>query len=103
MTSGSSSADISPFAARLAGRGIHYAWVVAATTFLTMLVTAGAVGAPGVLIGPLEAEFGWATADISFYASLGATRAADERPRPLYLREADAKPQASFVLPRIRS
>lgn len=65
MTSGSSSADISPFAARLAGRGIHYAWVVAATTFLTMLVTAGAVGAPGVLIGPLEAEFGWATADIS--------------------------------------
>ncbi|PNG27975.1 MFS transporter [Methylocella silvestris] len=30
-----------------------------------MLVTAGAVGAPGVLIGPLQKEFGWATADIS--------------------------------------
>ncbi|HSI40426.1 MAG TPA: MFS transporter [Xanthobacteraceae bacterium] len=54
---------------RLAGffarRGIHYGWVTAAVTFLTMLVTAGAVGAPGVLIGPLQAEFGWATADIS--------------------------------------
>ncbi|MEW6121944.1 MAG: MFS transporter [Pseudomonadota bacterium] len=65
MTTGSPSADSSRLAARLAGRGIHYAWVVASTTFLTMLVTAGAVGAPGVLIGPLEAEFGWATADIS--------------------------------------
>lgn len=49
----------------LARRGIHYGWVVAAVTFLTMLVTAGAVGAPGVLIGPLQREFGWATADIS--------------------------------------
>ncbi|MFG1303500.1 MFS transporter [Xanthobacter autotrophicus] len=52
-------------AALLARRGIHYGWAVAAVTFLTMLVTAGAVGAPGVLIGPLQAEFGWATADIS--------------------------------------
>jgi MFS family permease len=49
----------------LARRGIHYGWVVAAVTFLTMLVTAGAVGAPGVLIAPLQREFGWATADIS--------------------------------------
>jgi len=53
---------ISTFVAR---RGIHYGWVVAGVTFLTMLVTAGAVGAPGVLIGPLQAEFGWATSDIS--------------------------------------
>jgi MFS family permease len=51
--------------ALLARRGIHYGWVVAGVTFLTMLVTAGAVGAPGVLIGPLQREFGWATADIS--------------------------------------
>jgi MFS family permease len=49
----------------MARRGLHYGWVVAAVTFLTMLVTAGAVGAPGVLIGPLQREFGWATADIS--------------------------------------
>ncbi|MGN6097812.1 MAG: MFS transporter [Bosea sp. (in: a-proteobacteria)] len=45
--------------------GIHYGWVVAGVTFLTMLVTAGAVGAPGVLIGPLQTEFGWSTSDIS--------------------------------------
>ena len=52
-------------AAALARRNIHYGWVVAATTFLTMLVTAGAVGAPGVFILPLQKEFGWDTADIS--------------------------------------
>jgi MFS family permease len=49
----------------LARRNIHYSWVVAAVTFLTMLVTAGAVGAPGVLIVPLQREFGWDTAEIS--------------------------------------
>jgi sugar phosphate permease len=49
----------------LARRGLHYGWVVAGATFLTMLVTAGAVGAPGVLILPLQQEFGWDTAQIS--------------------------------------
>ena len=44
-----------------------------------------------------------ATADIRFYATLGATKQAGEKPKPLYLREADAKPQAGFVLPRIPS
>ncbi len=51
---------------RIAARyGLHYGWVVAATTFLTMLVTAGAMGAPGVLIQPLQWEFGWTTEQIS--------------------------------------
>ncbi|WP_159715865.1 MFS transporter, partial [Geminicoccus flavidas] len=49
----------------LAARDIHYGWVVAATTFLAMLATAGAMGAPGVMIVPLQQEFGWQTADIS--------------------------------------
>lgn len=49
----------------LATKNIHYGWVVAGTTFLTMLATAGAMGSAGVLIGPLEAEFGWSTAEIS--------------------------------------
>ena len=49
----------------LARRNIHYGWVVVAVTFLTMLVTAGAMGAPGVLIVPLEHEFGWDNAQIS--------------------------------------
>ncbi len=52
-------------AGSLARKNIHYGWVVAAVTFLTMLVTAGAVGAPGVFIVPLEHEFGWKTAEIS--------------------------------------
>ena len=52
-------------AAALARRNIHYGWVVVVVTFLTMLVTAGAMGAPGVLIVPLEHEFGWANAQIS--------------------------------------
>jgi sugar phosphate permease len=49
----------------LARRNIHYGWVVVAVTFLTMLVTAAAMGTPGVLIVPLEHEFGWDTAQIS--------------------------------------
>jgi len=55
----------SSLAAWLAGRNVHYGWVVVGTTFLTMLVTAGAVGAPGVLMLPLQKEFGWQTAEIS--------------------------------------
>ena len=52
-------------AAGLAAKNIHYGWVVAGTTFLTMLATAGAVGAPGVMIVPLQREFGWQTCAIS--------------------------------------
>jgi MFS family permease len=55
----------SPLAAALGRRNIHYGWVVVGVTFLTMLVTAGAMGAPGVLIVPLEREFGWDNAQIS--------------------------------------
>jgi MFS family permease len=55
----------SRLAASLGRRNIHYGWVVVAVTFLTMLVSAGAVGAPGVLLLPLQREFGWDTADIS--------------------------------------
>ncbi len=44
---------------------LHYAWVVAAVTFLVLLVTAGIRATPGVLMLPLEAEFGWTSAAIS--------------------------------------
>ncbi|MRG56675.1 MFS transporter [Phyllobacterium sp. SYP-B3895] len=54
-----------PLAALLARRNVHYGWVVVAVTFITMLVTAAAVGAPGVLIVPLEKEFGWETEQIA--------------------------------------
>jgi sugar phosphate permease len=52
-------------AAWLVERNIHYGWVVAGSTFLVMLATAGAMGATGVFIQPLEQEFGWSAADIS--------------------------------------
>ncbi|MGP0089134.1 MAG: MFS transporter [Xanthobacteraceae bacterium] len=49
----------------LSRKNVHYGWAVAAVTFLAMLVVAGAVGAPGVLLLPLQREFGWATSEIS--------------------------------------
>ena len=49
----------------LARRGIHYGWVMAGVTFLTMLATSACIGLPGVLIVPLRAEFGWDTGAIS--------------------------------------
>ena len=55
----------SPLAAAMAARNVYYGWIVAGATFLVMLATAGAMGAPGVIIRPLEKEFGWSAADIS--------------------------------------
>jgi sugar phosphate permease len=44
---------------------VHYAWVIAGTTFLILLVSAGVRATPSVLMVPLEAEFGWTRAAIS--------------------------------------
>ncbi|WP_457940957.1 tRNA (adenosine(37)-N6)-threonylcarbamoyltransferase complex dimerization subunit type 1 TsaB [Mesorhizobium sp. 10J20-29] len=55
-----------------------------------------AVELPAVKTGSTSA-----TADIGYYAAIAAGRdAGGEKPRPLYLRGADAKPQAGFVLLR---
>ena len=48
----------------------HYAWIVAAITFLTLIVAAGVRSVPSVLIVPLEHEFGWTRATISFAVSV---------------------------------
>src|SRR5262245_60124589 len=48
----------------------HYAWVVAGLTFLTLLCTAGVRATPGVLIVPLEREFGWSRATVSLAVSV---------------------------------
>ena len=56
--------------ATLARRNIHYGWAMVAVTFLTALITAGTVGAPGVFIVPLQHEFGWTTAEISSALSI---------------------------------
>src|ERR1051325_9759303 len=52
------------------GRRLHYAWIVAGVTFLTLLATAGTRSAPGVLIVPFEQEFGWSRATISVAVSI---------------------------------
>jgi MFS family permease len=44
---------------------VHYAWTVAAVTFVVLLVAAGIRSTPGVLLVPLEQEFGWSHASIS--------------------------------------
>jgi sugar phosphate permease len=48
----------------------HYAWVIVAVTFLTLLTTAGIRSTPGILIVPLEHEFGWSRATISIAVSV---------------------------------
>jgi predicted MFS family arabinose efflux permease len=54
--------QLSPFLRR---KGIHYAWIVLALTFLSMLISAASLGIPGVLLAPLGKEYGWNTAEIS--------------------------------------
>jgi sugar phosphate permease len=55
---------------RPAARRLHYAWIIVAVTFVAVVVTAGVRATPGVLIVPLEAEFHWSRATISFAVSV---------------------------------
>lgn len=54
-----------PFGAR------GYAGIVAAITFVALLVSAGLRSAPGVMMLPLEQHFGWDRATISAAAAIG--------------------------------
>lgn len=47
-----------------------YAWIVAAVTFVALLIGAGIRSVPGVLMVPLEHEFGWTRATISLAVSV---------------------------------
>ena len=58
------------FALYLQARNLYYGWIVAATTFLTMLATAAAMGSAGIMIAPLREEFGWTTEQISTAISI---------------------------------
>jgi MFS family permease len=55
----------SALAATLKRHNIHYGWVIVGVTFLTTIVTAAAMSTPGVLIVPLQNEFGWGNDQIS--------------------------------------
>jgi MFS family permease len=47
-------------------RRIHYAWIIVAVTGFVAMTSSGVRALPGVLIQPLESEFGWSRAAISF-------------------------------------
>lgn len=49
---------------------LHYSWIVAGVTFLVLLSTAGIRATPGILMVPLEREFGWTSAAISLAVSI---------------------------------
>ncbi|TMI83463.1 MAG: MFS transporter [Bacillati bacterium ANGP1] len=49
---------------------LHYGWIVAGVTFLTLLASAGIRSTPGILIIPLEKEFGWTRATVSLAVSI---------------------------------
>ena len=48
----------------------HYAWVVFAVAFFTLLAAAGFRSTPGVLIDPLHDEFGWSRGTIGAAVSV---------------------------------
>ena len=48
----------------------HYAWIVVAVTFISLLVAQSVRAAPGVIITSLESEFGWTRTEISLAVSL---------------------------------
>jgi MFS family permease len=54
----------------LGGNKLHYAWIVAGVTFVTMLSASGFRSLPGVLMIPLQDEFGWSRATISLAVSV---------------------------------
>jgi MFS family permease len=49
---------------------LHDRWVILAVTSLTVLMAAGVTAVPGVLIHPLEVEFGWDRAAIALAVSV---------------------------------
>jgi len=49
----------------------HYAWVIVLVTFVALITTAGFRATPGVLIVPLQGEFGWSRGTISLGISIG--------------------------------
>src|SRR4051794_3634274 len=51
-------------------RRIHPAWVVAAVAFIALLGAAGFRAAPGVLMVPLQDEFGWGRGTLSLAVAL---------------------------------
>ena len=54
-----------PVSSKTSPSRIHYAWIVVAVTFATSVITAGTLGISGILLLPLQQEFGWNASDVS--------------------------------------
>jgi sugar phosphate permease len=71
MRAGGVDSAVSQQAAQvLWAKKMHYAWIVFAVTFVALIVAAGVRSVPSILIVPLENEFGWSRATISFAVSI---------------------------------
>jgi len=51
-------------------RKIHYAWIAAGVTFVTLLAAAGARATPGVIMLPIGNEFQWSRGKVSAIVSV---------------------------------
>ena len=49
---------------------LHYGWIAAGVTFLTLLAAAGARATPGVILLPIGNEFQWSRATVSSIVSI---------------------------------
>jgi len=65
----SGNVGVGPLESRTGPR-LHYAWVVLAVTFVCLLTAAAVRSLPGILMRPLEAEFGWNRATIGLAVSI---------------------------------
>ena len=57
----------------LAGRGIHYGWVMVGLVFLYGVCSSAAMSIPGVLLTPIAADLGWSMGDLSAPLGLRVT------------------------------
>ncbi|MDQ0922505.1 MFS family permease [Pseudarthrobacter sp. W1I19] len=69
-TDGAASAVVRPPESPQRRRRLHPAWIVAAVAFLALVGAAGFRAAPGVLMVPLQQEFGWSTTVLSAAVSI---------------------------------
>jgi MFS family permease len=60
-------------AAQTSARRIHWAWVVAAVSFVAILGAAGFRSVPGVMMNPLHHEFGWTHGVVGLAMSVNMT------------------------------
>ena len=56
---------------RLLGGRWYYGWIVVGVTCLTLIVSAAVRSTPGILLVPLEHDFGWNRAEIAFGVAVG--------------------------------